>query len=300
MAFFGCLLKRSGDATLDLDPIATLAFDGADVYDTHALHDPSSDNTKIIIPAALNGRWAILKAGIVTTAQSANASMYGYFLKNASASHYSFGGRTRHIGASAEGSTTSSYHYMQSLPILLSSGDEFELQLYDSDASVTVVAAQTWFCLQGIDSSISFQGVLATRDADETTADYTTTAALAFDGVDAYDTHGAHDPASDNSKIIVPAAWNGLYGVPRCCLYQTSFTAAGSFTLSIRRDGSSSYDGFVGLSRSVNLTQAASVVEGPPLLLTTGQEFEAWFHNHADTSVTIEAPHTTFGLQIVG
>lgn len=69
-----------------------IPWDGADVFDTHNLHDPAVDNTKIIISAATAGLWQF---GLgLDTGTSSTTTFQGWITKNAEA----FPGRAAHSG----------------------------------------------------------------------------------------------------------------------------------------------------------------------------------------------------------
>jgi len=56
--FHGVHAKKTASfPSLTDNVLTTLAFDDTDTYDTDALHDPSSNNTKLIVPSGLNGYW---------------------------------------------------------------------------------------------------------------------------------------------------------------------------------------------------------------------------------------------------
>jgi hypothetical protein len=58
----------------------------------------------------------------------------------------------------------------------------------------------------------SFAGVLCRKGASQTISN-TTDTVLNFSGTDLYDTDGFHDPATNNSRITIPAGLGGYYMV---------------------------------------------------------------------------------------
>lgn len=50
-------VKTASFPTLTTGVAATLAFDGTDVYDTDAYHDPASNNTRLTVPSGKDGKY---------------------------------------------------------------------------------------------------------------------------------------------------------------------------------------------------------------------------------------------------
>jgi len=61
-------------------------------------------------------------------------------------------------------------------------------------------------------AAASFVGVLCKKGATQTISN-TTDTVLNFSGADHYDTDGFHDPATNNSRITIPAGLGGYYMV---------------------------------------------------------------------------------------
>jgi hypothetical protein len=49
-----CVAKLNADVSLGVGSTTTVAWDGADIADVHAMHDPSSNNTRVSIPSGLD------------------------------------------------------------------------------------------------------------------------------------------------------------------------------------------------------------------------------------------------------
>jgi hypothetical protein len=56
-AFCGCSV--SGTSTVVNGAYASLAFEAADTYDTDAIHDPASNNTRLTVPTGKTGYWLL-------------------------------------------------------------------------------------------------------------------------------------------------------------------------------------------------------------------------------------------------
>lgn len=288
----GALVKQSGDLTTqNYSGFPTLAWD-AEVRDTDAFHDTVTNNTRLTVPAAYNGRYAILKGCMRLSLVASGSTAALEILKGGAA--FAQGG----VNVVQGGTATTAWVEVESQPVQVSTGDYFELLAYCSDTSVTREATGSFFSIEILPAS--FQGVLAVLNADAT-ANYTTPTALAWNGADSYDTDAAHDPASSNTKIIVPSALNGKYGILTAVFSGTSdLTFNSSVSAGILKGATAAYDGFGGNGgHNGSFTQPWVTARSQPILLTTGDEFTAQFWNGSDTSVTLESTLSSFGLRVV-
>lgn len=83
-----------------------------------------------------------------------------------------------------------------------------------------------------------FVGVRTTKSAVFSVPNNTETAAP-FGGADTWDTHGFHDPASNNTRITVPAGKGGHYLIIGQLTYRTG--NAGNFQVAVRKNGTGSH-----------------------------------------------------------
>lgn len=289
----GAIVKSSGDLTTQNYSGFPLLAWNAEVYDTDGFHDNVTNNSRLTVPAAYDGRYAVIKVSVRLSLVGASSTGSLQVLKNGAA--FTHGG-VNSVFSSGSGTV---WVEVESQPILLATGDYFEIQGFCNDTSVTRDANGSFFSIEILPTT--FQGVVAVLNADAT-ANYTTATALAFDGADLYDTDAAHDPASNNTKIIVPAAFNNKYGVLVGVVSGTNdLTANSSASVGIYKAGSASYDGFGGNGgHNGSFTQPWCQARTQPILLATGDEFTMQFWNSSDTSVTLESTLTSFGLRIVG
>lgn len=80
----------------------------------------------------------------------------------------------------------------------------------------------------------SFVGVRGIRTTAQTITTATVTA-IAFNGTDTFDTHAFHDPASNNSRFVVPSGKDGYYLA--IATLQWDVSTAGARLMSIRKNG---------------------------------------------------------------
>lgn len=142
-SFQGVLAQRSGNQTANWTTPTAIAFNGTDIYDTDAAHDPSSSNTKIIVPSAWNGKYAVLTgiaasggAGDLATGNSVSVS-----IRKADGTAYNgFGGTGGHHANGTNPFTTARSGIVQ-----LATGDEFTCYFWNSvDTSVSVGGTSTF------------------------------------------------------------------------------------------------------------------------------------------------------------
>ena len=139
--FVGCLATVTASTQSISNSSATaVTFPGTDVYDTDAFHNPSSNNSRITIPAGLGGYYQVY--GQVGWADNATGRRILYLRKNGSTIYYSEG--------FASGSGLNS-----TLPVMvvvdLAANDYLELFVFqNSGTSVNILG----------DSSNTFFGVV--------------------------------------------------------------------------------------------------------------------------------------------
>jgi hypothetical protein len=84
----------------------------------------------------------------------------------------------------------------------------------------------------------TFRGCKAIIGSTTTMTTATTEYAVAFSGADAYDTDAIHDPASNNSRLVIPAALTGLYFCADAYIYVPITAGSTNYLdLKIRKNG---------------------------------------------------------------
>jgi hypothetical protein len=301
MSFRGCLVKKSADLTAqDLTGGAAVTWD-TDVYDTDALHDTGANTERITIPAGLNGTYGVLTA-FLSFAAVGSPHHAGLLRIRKNAGAWIGSVLSSPCAANNGQASTAGWVQANTGAIPLATNDFFDIITQTvTDTSVTI-KAESSFGLYVLDS---FAGgyCLAKKSADQTGADYSTPAAIAWDGTDVYDTHAIHSPTSSNGKLIIPASLNGKYIVARANVLASSMAANQSASIAIRKNGSIVYDGVGAQSQRHALTPGWTDIavhcQTQAIPVVTGDELEALYWNE-DTSVDISAARSSFGLWVVG
>lgn len=142
--------------------------------------------------------------------------------------------------------------------------------------------------------TVSFSGLggcVATLSADFT-GNFQPNVAIAFDGTDQFDDSGYHNPASNNTRLTIPA--NGTYLV----VGNVSMTsvAAGDFSrIEIHLNGSATA---LAVQFCTDIGSAVSVGHSVSLIrqFSASDYVELFCDTEADTSVTLNSANTTFGI----
>ncbi len=311
MTIRGVLLKKGADQTaLNAAGVVTpIVFNDAssEIYDTDGFHESVTNPSRITIPSAVNGKYGIFTSFVSLANLTAVSGTYCVLMKTTGVDVYpyysGFGSHTT-TGGNGQGAGLDWSHHV-SAPILLTTNDYYRTAVYTvSDTSIDI-KAPTSFGLLVLDN-FSPGYCLCKKAADQTTANYSTPAAVAWDGADIIDTYAAHDPSSSNTKIIIPAALNGTYLVFRTNIVMDLVAGNADISVAIRKGSSGSesltYDGVcaqnslvaASLSGVVGIHCATQAIQ-----VATGDQFDVLLYS-SDTSVTLVAARSTFGFMVVG
>jgi hypothetical protein len=145
----------------------------------------------------------------------------------------------------------------------------------------------------------AFQGVILTLSADQTAVNLTTATFLIPWNNEVVDTDGFHDNVTNPSRITIPSAVNGKYGIFGCNIWITSLTASSFSSVQLNKNGSLAIVSAISGSFNGGDTQAGNNIFSLPFLLTTGDYYEALPFVLSDTSVTIESDQSSFSLMVL-
>lgn len=81
--FVGCLATRTTSQSINNDTATAIAFNAADINDSDAFHDTSTNNSRITIPSGKDGYYNFT-ANIIWSDASTTGYRRAYFLKNGS------------------------------------------------------------------------------------------------------------------------------------------------------------------------------------------------------------------------
>jgi hypothetical protein len=144
----GALVKKSADQTGANYNTPTTVTWNTDVYDTDTIHDTGSNTSRFTVPAGLDGRYAIIRANVYASNVSSNTTGSLCILKNGSAGYDGFGGSNHENGGLGELAIQ-----CRTQPVLLTTGDYYEAQLWCNDASITIEQESSSFSIQVLDTA---------------------------------------------------------------------------------------------------------------------------------------------------
>lgn len=143
----------------------------------------------------------------------------------------------------------------------------------------------------------AFHGALVRKAADQTGANYSAGANVAWDQ-EVYDTDSIHDNVTNNSRLTVPS---GVSYIRLTATVAFANVSVDTYILaSIFKGGSGTYDGFTAQSVEVGTITTPRVnLTSPVLAVSPGDYFEIRL-TIEDTSVDITATQSSFAMEIVG
>ena len=133
----GALVKRTTDLTaVDYSTATAMAWD-AEIYDTAAIHDNSTNNTRLTVPSGVT--WVQIEASVATNNVSPAAGLAVDIRKNGTIAFdgYSYDS----VGSGAYNTPGISY---STPPLSVVAGDYFEVFVGCTDTSIDIVAAKSW------------------------------------------------------------------------------------------------------------------------------------------------------------
>jgi hypothetical protein len=142
--------------------------------------------------------------------------------------------------------------------------------------------------------SSTFVGAMVKKSADETGANFTTAAAVAWN-TEVYDTDAFHDTVTNNSRLTVPS---GITKVDVKGTIRLNSVSANVLTqIAIRKNGSVDYDGHAAQDTSNGQTTRDLSVTALGVPVTAGDYFELYLFQQTDTSVDVVALRSNFVIR---
>ena len=142
-------------------------------------------------------------------------------------------------------------------------------------------------------SSSAFHGVIAAKSSSFPSLVNNTVTVLAFDLADLRDTDGYHDPASNNTKLIVPSGLAGTYIV--FCAVGFAANATGRRYVEVRVGGVAQW---IDSRQATGNGSTTSLVTFPPLDLAEAAEVELAALQQSGGALSIN--QQVFGMYLVG
>jgi hypothetical protein len=206
----------------------SLAFASADTFDTDGFHDPSSNNTRLTVPAGLGGKYLFVGRSHWPNGSSSTDRRLSYRINGGSDAQPQY----RETYASTVGVAT----YAEMVTVLdLAAGDYVELRQYVNIGSQT--AADYWAQLVKLDSGKVGGGIGCSVIGNSQALTNSAFTSLAFNATDVFDTDGFHDPSSNNTRITIPAGLGGKYLLSGYVTFPNSTTASSEKRIGYRLDG---------------------------------------------------------------
>lgn len=144
LAFRGALVKKAADQTgANYTSSTNVAWD-AETYDTSGIHDNSTNNTRLTVPAGAS----LVRLSCVISISSITADVWTQAIiwKNGSGAWDGIGKIT------VESGDTTPSVAAYSAVVQVAPGDYFEVNLtIETDTSVTIVASGSWFAMEVIE-----------------------------------------------------------------------------------------------------------------------------------------------------
>lgn len=151
--------------------------------------------------------------------------------------------------------------------------------------------------INDINRRTTLRGAMLRKSADQTTANYTTAAAIAFNE-EAYDFGAWHVTSGNTTRLTVPG--DVSYVRVGGTVFIDSSTADTWKQLDIRLNGAADYDGFVSSIFESGMTSGATTILSGPIAVIAGDYFELFLTEESDTSITIRHEYTHFWIEAVG
>jgi hypothetical protein len=143
-----------------------------------------------------------------------------------------------------------------------------------------------------------FAGAMVIKTANQTAADYTTVSTIGWNG-EVYDTNAFHDNSTNNSRLTIPAAFNGFYVTVGASVRLDSITAGNWVSFHIRKNGSQTFDGAAGNIHELSVATNTITISTGPILVATGDYFQADLAIESDNSIGVVAGRSNFWINVV-
>lgn len=195
--FKGAQVKRTTTQSITTATPTMVNWDAED-YDTDAVHDNATNNTRLSVPTG-TGIVKVIVGACVEWADNSTGDRTISIEKN---------GAGAFQGASTKFRTSKnqSWECVYSAPVAVTAGtDYFEIEVTQtSGAGLNIVnGSHTWAALWAVQYT-SFKGALALSNATQAITTATNTTVI-FQGSESYDTDAIHDPSTNNTRFTVPS-----------------------------------------------------------------------------------------------
>ena len=286
MAFKGALSYKSADLTAQNVTTAAAVTFNTDSYDTDAIHDTSSNTSRMTVPSGVT---EVKLAARVLVDLLTNNEMVTLEIKKNGSSLVPAVNQTNTVFL-ANPRLSIATPKLQVTP-----GDYFEVFVsVPTDTSITI-GANSWLAMWEVPAvPVAFSGAVVKKAADQTAANYTTATALAFDA-ETLDVGTWHDTVTNNERLTVPS---GVAYAQFMLQVGVTGLSAGEWILpTIRKTGAAMTPVVNGIFMTASaLTSPKVQVITPPLPVSAADWFDTTLQVSTDTSITVVALETTFSV----
>lgn len=144
----------------------------------------------------------------------------------------------------------------------------------------------------------AFSGAMVSLASALTSQNYSSGVAVPFNA-EVYDTDSYHDNSTNNTRITIPE--NGYYVFSYNVNVASTLTASDYIRAILQKNGSSSFEGTAQVITEISGTPSVTLcATSGPISCAAADYFEVWVDTESDTSITIDAPATTFSVHRVG
>ena len=290
MAWKGARVTKSADETgVNYTTITALSFNTESV-DTDGFHDNVTNNSRLTVPSGVS---RVRLAGQVALNNISSSQTFTVDIRKNGAAVLPALARLDQIVAGSGNDRLQIF----SSAIVCSAGDYFELRFStNSDTSIDITT-NSWFEIEEVpDPSVAYSGALVKKSADQTTANYSSVTAIAWN-TESHDVGGWHDNVTNNTRMTVPS------GVSRVRLTAqvgvTAFTADSALILYIYKNNA------LTTPTNINTKSIGSGDANPSCALvsyvdscTAGDYYEVRMFC-GDSSITVVAAQSWFSIEKV-
>lgn len=144
----------------------------------------------------------------------------------------------------------------------------------------------------------TLEAVMAKLNASLTAQDFTGLTLVSWNGADIYDVTAWHDPASNPSRITIPAGVNYVQFVAQLGIQNA--TANDTFEILLRKNGAAITTGQVSTLMSYGGTAPVWQIVSYPMPVVAGDYFEVQIQVQSDTNVDLLVSRCYVGAMKVG
>lgn len=258
-------------------------------YDTDAVHDNSTNNSRLTVPAGVTH--VRISFSVSIGLHAADQYVRAFLNKNGVSTIIGLNRSAQEIGS------TFAWFNDHSAVMEVVEGDYFEIKVQtEADTSITVEKNGTWFAMEIVApiNRAAHQGAVVNLAADLTAQNLSAGVNLAFDQEE-YDDNDFHDLVTNKSRLTVPTGVTRVRISGNVSLSLVSANA--QEVLEILKNGAVMDPG-IEARLEMAATSPSLLVFTYTVIVVAGDYFELNILC-TDTSVTVRAESTWFAIDVV-